>query len=99
MTGQLDDVSDEVGAGWHPLIAQLHTELLALDPDYQLSQQVKGKFGQLRVYLDSNYTVEIDELIDAAENASLNICETCGQPGSPRNIGGWVETRCGQPGC
>lgn len=49
MTGQLDDVSDEVGAGWHPLIAQLHIDLLALDSDYRVSQ-VKEKFGELRVY-------------------------------------------------
>ena len=98
MTGQLDEVSDEVGAGWHPLVAQLHVDLLALDPDYRVAQ-VKEKCGQLRVYLTSNFTVEIDELIDAAEDASLSICDVCGQPGSPRIIGGWIYTRCGAPGC
>jgi hypothetical protein len=95
VTGQLDDVSDEVGVGWHPLIARLHTDLLALDPDYRVSQ-IKEKFGELRVYLASDETREIEALIDAATDASLTICDTCGQPGAPRTIDGWVRTRCGK---
>jgi hypothetical protein len=93
VTGQLDDVSDEVGAGWHPLIAQLHTDLLALDPDYRVSQ-VKEKYGELRVYLTSEETPDTESLIDAATAASLTICELCGQPGAPRTVNGWVYTRC-----
>lgn len=94
MTGQLDDVSDEVGAGWLPLIAQLHIDLLALDPDYRVSQ-VKEKFGELRVYLASDETREIEALIDAATDASLTICDACGRPGALRTVAGWVlVTRC-----
>ncbi|WP_433465525.1 hypothetical protein [Spirillospora sp. CA-128828] len=41
---------DAVGPGWHPLLLRLHEQLLAVNPDYRV-QQVKEKYGTLRIYL------------------------------------------------
>ena len=35
------------GAGWYPLLIELHADLVALDHDYVV-EQVKEKFGTLR---------------------------------------------------
>jgi hypothetical protein len=37
------------GPGWIPLVEELHAKLIELDPGYAL-EQVKEKFGTLRVY-------------------------------------------------
>ncbi|QFG24493.1 TraR/DksA family transcriptional regulator [Actinomadura sp. WMMB 499] len=50
MPKQIPDHLDFVGSGWHPLLQKLHTELLAVSPTYSV-QQVKEKYGTLRVYL------------------------------------------------
>ncbi|RAY11641.1 TraR/DksA family transcriptional regulator [Actinomadura craniellae] len=52
MPGQIPDHLDHVGRGWHPLLLRLHEELLAVSPGYAVNQ-VKEKYGTLRVYLVS----------------------------------------------
>ncbi|OLT22096.1 hypothetical protein BJF79_15135 [Actinomadura sp. CNU-125] len=47
---QIPDHLDAVGPGWHPLLGRLHEELLGVSPTYGV-QQVKEKYGLLRVYL------------------------------------------------
>ncbi len=78
----------ECGDGWEPLLRRLFGQLSA----GVVLTQVKEKWGGLRVYFYGATDAEYD-LIDAAERASLTICEVCGQPGKP-NPTGWISTLC-----
>lgn len=55
-------------------------------------EQVKEKFGTLRVYVD-NFTPYVDGIIDMAEAMSEVTCEQCGKPGKTYTIG-WHKTLC-----
>lgn len=94
-----------VAKGWQPLIEKLHADLNEVNPDYEL-QQVKEKWGGLRYYVGYSLTPssepdkkmsetdkKMQELIQAAESASFDICEVCGEPGEIRNTG-YVKTLC-----
>lgn len=86
----------DVGAGWHPLLDQMHEELVLLDPNYQVVQ-VKEKFGGLRVYLsiDPDTWADVRKVVSKYEALSYETCEVCGQPGKssdPRK--GWIKTEC-----
>jgi len=91
-----------VGAGWHSILNRLHEQVVALVPEYRVSQ-VKEKHGELRVYLsldphlDGHITAAVNtrvhELLDAAENESRRTCEECGNPGGPVGAG-WVKAPC-----
>ncbi|MFI6742466.1 hypothetical protein ACIBI9_57005 [Nonomuraea sp. NPDC050451] len=50
MSDQIPAHLDGIGPGWHPLLLRLHEELLAVSPSYSV-QQVKEKYGTLRIYL------------------------------------------------
>ncbi len=92
---QLPDYVQDVGSGWHPIIARLHEELLRVAPGY-VARQVKEKFGALRIYLDYELGVDADAaevLLEAAEAESLRTCEFCGAPGRPTSSG-WIKTTC-----
>lgn len=85
------------GDGWVPLIESLIIDLIALGWDKKLSQ-VKEKFGGLRFYIDesglSRATMEVvTERIREAEDKSMTVCETCGEPGSPHGSY-WLKTVC-----
>lgn len=90
--GPVTDYKCEVGEGWHPLLDELHEELVKADPEYQ-TFQVKEKFGLLRVYL-SGHSEAVQELLWAFEKKSGAICEACGSPGRLRNDRYWVKTLC-----
>ena len=108
MPGQIPEWLDSVGPGWRPLLLDLHRELLAVVPDYRVSQ-VKEKFGLLRVYLAQEPSPQGPEgtaarraggrgerarrIVHAAEERSGTICEACGAPGTPRR-GAWIKTLC-----
>lgn len=86
-----------VGEGWHPLLRKLDADLAAIDPAYHLGG-VKEKYGMLSVHADP-VTRGVDggkfyDLIEAAEQASGETCERCGQPGTTIVVGGWAKTRC-----
>jgi hypothetical protein len=89
---QLPAWYDAVGAGWLPILEELHLQLLAVDPRYGVAQ-VKEKFGGLRVYLATPEPDAASLAIDAAEERALRTCENCGQPGAPRE-GSWIKTLC-----
>jgi hypothetical protein len=78
--------------GWFDLLDELHTAIVAIDPDYRIIQ-VKEKFGGLRYYVDAN-SPEVGKLIWEAEDKSVTICEVCGKPGSQRRVDFWITTRC-----
>lgn len=94
---QIPDWLNSIHPGWHDLLLGLHSNLIAIAPDYGTSQ-VKEKFGGLRVYLATPEPKAIRDLISAAESASYMTCEICGQPGEPRRPKGrpmgWVKTVC-----
>lgn len=79
---QIPDWLDHVGVGWRPILQQLHLDVVALEPDYKVSQ-VKEKFGGLRAYL-AYQNPQIAALVTAAEAQSMQTCEDCGAPGTLR---------------
>jgi hypothetical protein len=54
--------------------------------------QIKEKYGGLRAYCGGT-TNEFFDIIDQAEEESYTICEECGEPGKPRDLG-WILTLC-----
>lgn len=91
------------GNGWFNLIYKLSRDIETIAK--QLSAdgsdenklpkviQVKQKFGGLRLYM-VNQTRVISALIEEAQKASFEICETCGQPGKAFSDDGWFRTVC-----
>ena len=81
--------------GWSELVRQLFKDIRNVCKIHKsvlpICLQVKSKFGGLRFYLDPRYdqwdknsivAIEVERLINEAENKSYNICEITGQPGS-----------------
>jgi hypothetical protein len=92
--GAFDISHDE---GWNPLVETLDAELAKISPSYTV-RQVKEKFGGLRFYYDPRTDDPVarqrmQELVDAAEEASFKLCQWCGQPGKLRE-GSWYMTLC-----
>jgi len=84
----------EVGDGWLLIIKELFDELLVLTkdlPEFHIDQ-IKEKFGDLRVYT-SGGNEETDIAIDKAERKSNETCDRCGDKGFKR-IDGWLSVRC-----
>jgi len=84
--------------GWYPLVAKLDHDLAQLDPGY-IVHQVKEKFGALRLYFEGAPEVaeEMQAVVDAAVEASRNICELCGAPGM--FMEGWFRVKTLCPKC
>jgi hypothetical protein len=83
-----------VGNGWRTLVEKLVEDIIALDPEVEVSQ-VKEKFGGLRFYIFGG-TEEVYDLIDKAEDESYNICEKCGTREGVTTEGSWLLTLCGR---
>lgn len=82
------------GPGWFPLLIALHRQLSAIDPNYRV-EQVKEKFGLLRVYCVFEEDAErCEDLIWQAEQASAHICEECGDSARLRRDQWWMRTLC-----
>ena len=77
--------------GWFPLIRETHNAILEVDPEYEI-HQIKEKFGGLRYYIYGN--AKAQDIAAYAEVKSFEICEVCGEPGSTRNLNGWLRTLC-----
>jgi hypothetical protein len=90
--GPVTDYKADVGPGWHPLLDQLHRELMLVDPGYR-TVQVKEKFGNLRVYIDTAAGDAAWNVISKFENLSSGICEACGKPGGHTKTV-WIKTLC-----
>jgi hypothetical protein len=91
-----------IGKGWRPIVERLSAKLAALaellPPEERALvhvDQVKEKFGRLRVYLDDVETDEMRAAIDTAQDESGYTCEDCGQPGTARTLLGCASTLCG----
>lgn len=95
-----------VGAGWQPLIDEIDAKLTELDPGYVVDQ-IKEKWGGLRFYVtvsvdcDEDTERQIQDVLWAAEELSLWICEDCGTEDGTvttqaREGRYWVRTLCGE---
>lgn len=90
-------VFDCVGEGWHQLLNDLFENMLKLGWDGDIDQ-VKEKFGALRIYI-SQSDENLYGLIEEAENQSLKICEKCGKRAKCSGWGtGWMKTLCEEHG-
>ena len=81
-----------VGEGWRPLVEKLVDDIIAIDPDIDVTQ-VKEKYGGLRFYVLYGDDAVFD-LISKAEDESLKICERCGTRDNVSTKGGWLMTLC-----
>lgn len=87
----------ECGPGWFPLLDDLSKglelmilelklqqgkDILEIEEDSELPcvTQVKEKYGSLRFYM-SEFTDNMEELIEKAEKKSSETCEGCGKKG------------------
>jgi len=93
----------EVGNGWRDLVETAVSRIaaaVAADPIGSASvDQIKGKFGSLRLYyqtrdLQPATALTIGEAVDLAEARSACTCEECGAEGRLFNDSGWFSTRC-----
>ena len=82
----------ECDDGWYDLLDEMMAKISALHIDGFVFEQIKEKFGTLRVY-SSGSTPEIDKIIDEAEARSGKTCEVCGKPGSVRGRS-WLKCVC-----
>jgi hypothetical protein len=93
----------ECGDGWFDLLdtamqaIQRHEQHLAhhnVEFEPVVFEQVKEKFGTLRIYYRGGDEY-VSGVIDFAENLSGRVCEDCGAPGRPTGRG-WIRTLCEQ---
>jgi len=84
----------ECGDGWYSILEEL-CEKVSKFPGFKFDQ-VKEKFGELRIYFKCNeeYDEEAQKAVDEAEIKSTTVCETCGEKGSRQNTNGWLTTEC-----
>lgn len=86
-----------VGPGWLPIVSDLFRRVRQITDLFRV-EQVKEKFGRLRMYASGGTTNEekeqIRNLILCAELSSSQFCESCGLSGSMRSDGGWWRTAC-----
>lgn len=84
--------------GWTKLIRELSEELEPMFAEYDKAsrpvvQQVKTKFGGLRVYITSG-TKEMHDAIARAEERAEHTCMNCGRDGNGRIERGVMSTMC-----
>lgn len=83
-----------IGNGWSGLFRQLCQDIRTTNPPPEFQfEQVKEKFGGLRAYFYGG-TPAIAALVEAAENASFQTCESCGLTGNVTTEGRWLKTLC-----
>lgn len=85
-----------IGLGWVPLVSELADKIVERRADVCF-EQVKEKFGTLRVYAYGDTCDDdfLESAIDEAESKSAVTCEFCGAPGTLTS-GGWLKTLCAE---
>ena len=86
----------ETGDGWYDLLDTL-CEYISVEVKYNKAppvqfEQVKEKFGGLRVYTTGG-NKEIQGAISLASMISYKTCEDCGVPATVRTTG-WIRNLC-----
>jgi len=81
------------GEGWYDILDRTFAKFAELNLEGFYIEQVKEKFGGLRIY--TNITNDdIEKIIDEAETEAENTCERCGKPSSIAVINHWYSTVC-----
>lgn len=83
------------GTGRQPIIDTLAADLAVIEPDLSVNQ-VKEKFGGLRVYVSATpaHHDAVYARIEQTEQDAERTCERCGQPGQLNDDLHWVLTLC-----
>lgn len=88
------------GQGWYTIVRDLCLTIKALNetkyhdtPSKIKIEQIKEKFGLLRIYLNKNDDDELKRIISKAIEATSITCESCGKMGKIREDG-WIRVRC-----
>lgn len=86
----------ETNDGWFPLLAKMCHELeqlrLTTNPEVRF-EQIKEKFGSLRVYLESG-NKDAYNIVSKYEKLSAITCEISGETGKLYIRNGWLKTLC-----
>ncbi len=84
-----------VGPGWRPTVKECLEKIIPLGAEIQ---QVKEKFGGLRVYYRGRHVDhdKVNQQIRLAEMKCETTCEDCGAPGEVRDNRGWLRCLCDQ---
>lgn len=80
--------------GWINIIAECHSELLAIDKNYSI-YQIKEKFGTLRYYCEpsnSKHKEQFNTIVDKYERMSIKTCEVSGASGVLMKKDGCLKT-------
>ena len=85
--------------GWYPLVEKLLLDIRALPKDDGIVRinQIKEKFGGLRVYAEVSGSGDFKErvrgMIEQAEKEAYHTCEFCSNPGVLRSAE-WMRVTC-----
>ena len=85
-----------IDKGWLNLVNDALTKIEHCSlPDGFFVEQIKEKFGSLRMYM-SHTIEEVENIIVTAEQESKNVCEKCGTTTNitTSSLRGWVRTLC-----
>jgi hypothetical protein len=85
----LEEALASVGPGWASLIREVFAAL----PKQTVIDQVKEKFGLVRIYHEP-YRPRFQKLLNAVEARSATICERCGEPGTFDQSFSWIKVLC-----
>ena len=94
----------ECGDGWFPIVYLLCMKMeeraraAGLDPKsdkWPAIAQLKEKFGHMRIYIENQTRIKLDDLTSEATESSKVTCELCGKPGVLRcGQNEWMTVRC-----
>lgn len=85
--------------GWYPLVEKLLLDFRALPQEDGLvrTNQIKEKFGGLRVYVEvsgsDDFKERVRDMIEQAEKEASLTCEFCSNTGVLRTPG-WMRVTC-----
>jgi hypothetical protein len=85
--------------GWYPMVEKLLLDFRALPREDGMVRvnQIKEKFGGLRVYVEVSGSGDFKErvrgMIEQAEKQASRTCEFCSNPGVLRSAG-WMRVTC-----
>lgn len=101
-SGEIDntcDAMDDMPEGWKKAFGSMMCEELdtaikaaGLEDEF-IFEQVKEKFGELRIY-HSPYNRGVHEIINKYAVLSQNICIHCGKPDVPMINTNWIRPSC-----
>jgi len=86
----------ECDDGWHDIIRGVCETLVKLNIPELRFEQIKEKFGSIRMYVNI-YSKVVEAIVDQATIESLKTCEYCGaKEGVETNSGGtyWIRSLC-----